>query len=65
MTRTRLLKRVLFAAPVMGAMVFGAAQAFASSTAPREALACTQKQCNFYCGGAGGVCSTSGVCICR
>jgi hypothetical protein len=64
MTRIRLIKRVLYVAPVIGAMVFGTTQVFASS-APREALACTPKQCLLYCGPAGGVCSSSGVCICR
>jgi hypothetical protein len=65
MTRIRLLKRVLFAVPVMGAMVFGTAQAFASTATQQEARACTVRGCNFYCGGAGGVCSAFGVCVCR
>jgi hypothetical protein len=64
MTRTRLLKRALYVVPVIGAMVFGSAQVFAS-TAPRQELACTPKQCILYCGAAGGVCSSAGYCICR
>ena len=64
MTRIRLLTRVLCAVPLVGAMVFGTAQAFASP-APREATACIPRECNFYCGGAGGVCSYYGQCICR
>lgn len=63
MTRIRLLKRVLYVVPVLGAMAFGTAQAFASS-APREALACS-KGCFLECGTAGGVCSSYGTCICR
>lgn len=63
MTRNRLVKRVLYVVPVLGAMVFGTAQAFAS-TAPREVLACS-KGCFLECGPAGGVCSSYGVCICR
>lgn len=63
MTRTRLLKRALYVVPVIGAMVFGTAQAFASA-APREALACS-KGCFLECGPAGGICSTQGFCYCR
>ena len=63
MTRIRLLKRALYVVPVIGAMGFGATQVFASA-APREALACS-KLCLKECGPAGGVCSSSGVCICR
>ena len=63
MTRNRLLKRVLYVVPVIGAMVFGTTQVFASAT-PREALACS-KLCLKECGAAGGICSSSGVCICR
>jgi hypothetical protein len=63
MTRTRLLKRVLYVVPVLGAMAFGTTQVFASAT-PREALACS-KGCFLECGPAGGVCSAYGVCICR
>lgn len=64
MTRIQLLKRALYVVPLAGAMVFGTTQAFASA-APREAAACIPRECNFYCGGAGGVCSYYGVCICR
>ncbi|HEU4880604.1 MAG TPA: hypothetical protein VFT45_00125 [Longimicrobium sp.] len=64
MTRIRLLKRALYVVPVIGAMAFGTTQVFASSTA-QEARACTPKQCLLTCGPAGGVCSSSGVCICR
>jgi hypothetical protein len=63
MTRIRLIKRVLYVVPVLGAMVFGTAQAFASSSAPREELACS-RGCRLECGPSGGVCSTSGYCIC-
>ena len=63
MTRTRLLKRALYVVPVIGAMVFGTAQAFASA-APREALACS-KGCFVECGPVGGICSSSGFCYCR
>jgi hypothetical protein len=64
MTRIRLLKRVLYVVPVIGAMVFGTTQVFAS-TAPREELACVPRECYFSCGGAGGVCSYFGKCVCR
>jgi hypothetical protein len=64
MSRIRLIKRVLYVVPVIGAMVFGTAQAFASSTAPREERACS-KGCFLECGPAGGVCSYYGVCVCR
>jgi hypothetical protein len=63
MTGIRLLKRALLVVPVVGALAFGTAQAFASS-APREALACS-KGCFLECGPAGGVCSSYGVCVCR
>ncbi|HST63176.1 MAG TPA: hypothetical protein VLK84_30985 [Longimicrobium sp.] len=64
MTRIQLIKRVLYVVPVVGSVVFGTAQAFASST-PREALACTtDKQCSLSCGSPGGICR-SGVCICK
>lgn len=62
MTRIRLIKRVLYVLPVLGAMAFGTSQAFASA-APREELACS-KWCFTECGPAGGVCSSSGYCIC-
>lgn len=63
MTSIRLLKRALLVVPVLGALGFGAAQAFASP-ASREALACS-KGCFQECGPAGGVCSSFGVCVCR
>lgn len=65
MTRIQLLKRVLYVAPVLGAVAFGTAQAFASPTTLREEAACTPKQCLLQCGAAGGVCSSNGFCICR
>jgi hypothetical protein len=65
MTRTRLLKRALYVVPVVGAMAFGTTQVFASTAAPAEQRACTPKQCFLQCGGAGGVCSSNGFCICR
>lgn len=58
------IKRVLYVVPVLGAMVFGATQVFASPAAPREARACS-KGCFLECGPAGGVCSAYGVCVCR
>lgn len=64
MTRIQLARRVLYVVPMVGAVVFGTAQAFASPT-PREALACTtDKQCSLSCGAPGGICR-SGVCICK
>lgn len=64
MTRGGRIKRVLYVVPVLGAMLFGAAQAFASAAAPAEQRACS-KLCLKECGPAGGVCSAYGVCICR
>jgi hypothetical protein len=64
MTRIQSIKRVLYVVPVVGAVVFGTAQAFASP-APREELACTtDKQCSLSCGAPGGICR-SGICLCK
>jgi hypothetical protein len=62
MTRIRLLKRALYVVPVLGAVVFGTAQAVAAP-APKEELACSRR-CWTECGPSGGVCSSSGYCIC-
>lgn len=62
MTRTPLLKRALYVLPLVGAMVFGTAQAFATPVS-REELACS-KGCWTECGPVGGVCSSYGYCIC-
>lgn len=63
MARTRLMKRVFCAVPLVGAMAFGAAQAFASPTPPPEkANACTTTSCRNFCGGPGGC--VDGICIC-
>ncbi|HEU4880603.1 MAG TPA: hypothetical protein VFT45_00120 [Longimicrobium sp.] len=64
MIHIRLIRRVLYVVPVIGAMVFGTAQVFAS-TAPGKELACVPRECYISCGGAGGVCSYYGKCICR
>lgn len=64
MTRIQLIRRVLYVVPVVGTVVFGTVQAFASPT-PREEVACTTDyQCNLFCGEPGGVCR-SRVCICK
>lgn len=65
MTRIQQIKRVLYVVPVLGAVVFGTAQAFASPAVLRDEAACTPKQCLLQCGPAGGVCSSNGYCICR
>ncbi|HEX6037995.1 hypothetical protein [Longimicrobium sp.] len=57
------IKRVLYVVPVLGAMVFGATQVFASPVAQKEARACS-KNCWQECGPAGGVCNRYGVCVC-
>ena len=59
------VKRVLYVVPVVGAMVFGATQAFASpASAQREAERACSKRCWTECGPAGGVCNPYGVCVC-
>lgn len=59
------IKRVLYVVPVLGAMAFGATQAFASPTADqREAERACSKRCWTECGPAGGVCNAYGVCVC-
>ncbi len=63
MARFRSFKRVLYVVPVIGAVVFGAVQAFAAPAVQREALACSMG-CLMECGGAGGVCSSYGYCVC-
>ena len=66
MTRTQLIKRVLYVVPMVGAMAFGTAQAFASSAPSREkAYACTTSQCYDYCGGPGTGACVAGRCICH
>jgi hypothetical protein len=67
MTRIRLIERVLYVVPVIGAMAFGAAQAFASSTPPAEKAGayCTTSQCYTYCGGPGTGACVAGRCICH
>ncbi len=64
MPRTQLLKRALYVVPVVGAMVFGTTQVFASTTAPQTKLACS-RGCFVECGPVGGLCSSSGFCYCR
>lgn len=65
MTRTRLIQRALYVVPLVGAMVFGATQVFASPTAaPGDAERACSKRCWTECGPAGGVCNAYGVCVC-
>lgn len=64
MANIRKLTRVLYVVPVLGAMAFGASQAFASPASREAALACS-KLCLQECGPAGGVCNAYGVCVCR
>lgn len=59
------IKRVLYVVPVLGAMAFGASQAFASPAQAQAERACTRFQCVIECGPTGGVCKTGGsYCIC-
>jgi hypothetical protein len=65
MTRIRLLNGVLSTIAVAGALAFGAAQAFASSTPEQTARYCNAKTCAESCGGAGqGGCDGFGRCVC-
>jgi hypothetical protein len=66
MTPIRRINRVLYVIPVIGALAFGTAQAFASSTPPQEKAGayCTTTQCNNYCGGPGTGACVTGRCIC-
>ncbi len=65
MTRIRQLKRVLYVVPVMGAIVFGATQVFASPASGQgESERACSKRCWTECGPAGGVCNRYGVCVC-
>lgn len=62
MTRIKMIKRVLYVVPVLGAVAFGTAQAFAAPVS-REERACS-KRCWTECGPAGGVCTSAGYCVC-
>jgi hypothetical protein len=67
MARTQLIKRLVYAVPMLGAMAFGTAQAFASPAAASDAAGawCNPVQCANSCGGPGqGGCDGFGVCIC-
>jgi hypothetical protein len=65
MTRIRLIQRALYVIPVIGAISFGTAQAFAAATPQGKAGAyCTTTQCYNYCGGPGTGACVTGRCIC-
>ena len=64
MTRIKSVKRALSVVPVLGALAFGAAQAFASPAAPTAERACTWFECAKVCEPGGGVCGNNGYCIC-
>ncbi len=65
MTRTRSLKSALYTLGILGALTFGAVQAFASPSPQKSGSACPEDLCTFHCGpnwyceGPGGTC----VCI--
>lgn len=65
--RMGFLRRSLYAVAVLGALGFGAAQAFGSPTPPSAARACNDTECNWECEqlGAGyGYCDEYGQCQC-
>ena len=64
MTGIQSIKRVLYVVPVLGALAFGASQAFASPTQPQAERVCDRWQCYEECGPTGGKCSTHGFCYC-
>jgi hypothetical protein len=66
MTRSiHLAIRSLYAVTVLGALAFGASQAFAMATRPADnaARACDTRSCNLYCAPTGGRC-LNGTCHC-
>jgi len=64
MTRSiRLVTRLLYALTVLGALAFGASQAFATAARPADAAACDTRSCNLYCAPTGGRC-LNGTCQC-
>ncbi len=63
MPRPVMFTRVLFPAAVAATLLFGAAQAFASSGAQTQARACHEDLCAQWCGGPA-FCEPSGACIC-
>jgi hypothetical protein len=65
MTRIRLLNGVLSTFAVTGALAFGVAQAFASSTPEPNERYCNAVRCADSCGGPGqGGCDGLGRCVC-
>jgi len=62
---TRLTTRSLYALALLGALAFGAAQAFAAAPNPADAAAnsCIRTGCWTVCGETGGLCS-GGICYC-
>lgn len=63
MARIRLLNGTLYTLAVVGALAFGAAQAFATSSPQQSARHCDEEACRAFCYGAGG-CDGWGQCIC-
>jgi hypothetical protein len=66
MTHIRRLNRSLYALAVLGALTFGAAQAFATSGQPgtdRGRPYCDPDECNVRCGGYG-ICYGTYGCLC-
>lgn len=57
------IKRVLYVVPVLGALAFGATQAFASVTSQQSERACSVR-CYTECGRTGGFCTSGGFCAC-
>jgi hypothetical protein len=59
-----LVKRSLYALTVLGALAFGASQAFATAGPSGDAArSCDARGCNLFCAPTGGVCM-SGICQC-
>ena len=65
MTRVTRLTSSLYALALVGAVAFGAAQAFAAAPGAgnEEARTCTALECNRFCAPTGGRCG-SGICHC-
>ncbi len=65
MTRIRMFNNALYALAVLGALTFGAAQAFASPAPQQSARACWEDLCDNACGGPGTWFCEGGItCIC-
>jgi hypothetical protein len=51
MTCVRSMKRVLFALPVVGAILFGTSQVFAAPAPPKQEASCPEELCTRTCAG--------------